>query len=170
MSPMSLFGPLFGALNAGGVRYLVVGGVATVLHGYPRTTLDVDLIVDLEPSAARKAIEVLVAFGLRPLAPVDPVTFADPEIRSMWIRDKGMKVFSLWDPAEPLRPVDLFVEHPLPFEALWNRSVVFHASGQEIRAVSLDDLIHLKRLAGRPKDLEDIEVLQAVKEERAKWP
>lgn len=44
---------MLSALNATGVRYLVVGGVAVVLHGHLRTTADLDLVVSLEPAWAR---------------------------------------------------------------------------------------------------------------------
>lgn len=46
---MSLYVPVFEALNDMQVRYVVVGGLATVLHGYARLTADIDLMVDLEP-------------------------------------------------------------------------------------------------------------------------
>lgn len=49
---MSLYLPPFKALNDANVKYVVVGGVATVLHGYARLTMDVDLITDLAPEAA----------------------------------------------------------------------------------------------------------------------
>jgi hypothetical protein len=55
---VSLFEPLFDALNRAHARYVVVGGVALVLHGHPRLTVDVDLVVDLAPEAADKAIRV----------------------------------------------------------------------------------------------------------------
>ena len=48
---MSFFEDFFSALNVEGVRYIVVGGMAVVLHGHPRMTADIDLIVDLsEPT------------------------------------------------------------------------------------------------------------------------
>lgn len=54
---MNPFGPIFRALNEAEVRYVIVGGLATVLHGHTRLTLDIDLVVDLEPSEAKKAIQ-----------------------------------------------------------------------------------------------------------------
>ena len=63
---MLLYEPLFRALNASGTRYVVVGGVATVLHGYARLTADIDLIVDLEESVAARAMRALAGLGLRP--------------------------------------------------------------------------------------------------------
>ena len=98
---MSLYRPLFRVLNASGTRYVVVGGVATVLHGYTRLTADIDLIIDLEREAARQAIRALVAFGLRPRVPVNAEDFADERIRAGWIRDKRMQVFSFFKPDDP---------------------------------------------------------------------
>ena len=54
---MSVIEPLFKTLNDAGIRYVVVGGLAVVLHGYARMTVDVDLILDLEAGPAMKAIE-----------------------------------------------------------------------------------------------------------------
>lgn len=159
---VSLLEPLFDALNRAEVRYVVVGGVATVLHGFARLTADVDLAVDLSPLEAHKAIDALVGLGLRPRAPVDPVDFADPTVRGSWVRDKGMRVFSLWDPAKPMREVDLFVEHPVDFDALFARSEILPLATTTVRVASIPDLITLKRLAGRPQDLADIEALEAI--------
>jgi hypothetical protein len=159
---VGLFGPLFSALNAADVRYVVVGGVAVVLHGYARVTGDVDLIVDLEPAEARKAIDTLVGLGLRARAPVDAVRFADPAERTRWIREKGLRVFSLWDPAQPMREVDLFTESPIEFATLWNRSQLVDIGEAEVRVASIADLIALKRLASRPQDLLDIAELEAI--------
>lgn len=159
---MALFEPLFKALNDAGVRYVVVGGLAVVLHGHARLTVDVDLVVDLDEGQALKAIDALVNLGLRPRVPVNPRDFADRSIREAWIRDRGMQVFSMFDPSNPMRVVDLFVEHPVPFEELWSRSQVFELRDTTVRVAAIPDLIHLKRLADRPQDRADIEQLEAI--------
>lgn len=164
---MSLFEPIFAALNRAGVRYVVVGGLATVLHGFARLTADVDLIVDLSPPEATKAIETLLQLGLLPRAPVDARTFADPLVRRTWIEEKGMQVFALVDPANPMRAVDLFVETPFPFDDLWARADTIPLTGTAVRVAAIPDLIGLKRLAGRPQDLIDIEALEAIARRRA---
>ncbi|HEV7731356.1 MAG TPA: nucleotidyl transferase AbiEii/AbiGii toxin family protein [Candidatus Binatia bacterium] len=159
---MGLLEPLFSALNRSQVRYVVVGGVATVLHGFARLTADVDLVVDLEPAAARATIATLLAEGFQPRSPVNPYDFADPSIRARWASEKGMRVFSLRDPANPLREVDLFVESPIAFEALWGRSEAMDLGTVTVRVASIPDLITLKKMAGRPQDLVDVEALEEI--------
>jgi hypothetical protein len=163
---VALFEPIFSALNAGGGRYVVVGGLATVLHGHARLTADVDLMVDLTPSSARATIEALTDLGFRPRPPVPALAFADPAARAEWVTKKGMRVFSLWDPADPMREIDLFIEHPIPFEDVWARSVEARLESTTVRIASIEDLIALKRLANRPQDIQDIEALEKIRERR----
>jgi hypothetical protein len=163
---VALFEPIFEALERARVRYVVVGGVAVVLHGHPRLTADLDLAVDLSPEEARKAIDALVGLGLRPRAPVDPAGFADPAVRGRWVSERGMRVFSLVDPRDPLRVVDLFAENPVDFEELWVRAETMAVGRTSVRVASIEDLIRLKRLAGRPEDELDIEALEAIRERR----
>jgi hypothetical protein len=166
---MAVFEPLFDALNGAGVRYVVVGGLAVVLHGHARLTADVDLIVDLETEQALRTIDALVEMGMQPRVPVDPRDFADPSVRDSWILERGMQVFSMFDPSNPLRAVDLFVDHPIPFEDLWARADEVELSRTTVRVASIPDLIHLKRLAGRPLDESDIahlDLIRRAKEDR----
>jgi hypothetical protein len=163
---VKLFEPIFRALEAAEVRYMAVGGLATVLHGFTRLTVDLDLVVDLAPEEAAKAIEALVGLGFVPRVPVPAAQFADPARRNVWILEKNMRVFTMIDPANPLRQVDLFVEPPLPFEAMWNRSELLDLGGYRVRVAAIEDLIAMKRSAGRPQDLIDIEALERIAEER----
>jgi len=163
---MPLFEPVFAALNAAQTRYVIVGGLAVVLQGHPRLTADVDIVLDLEPAAARRAMEALIGLGLKARAPVDPLAFADARQRESWISEKGMTVFSLFSPSNPLLIVDLFVREPLPFEQLWERAETINLGGIEVRVASLDDLIAMKKAVGRPQDLLDLEALAALRQER----
>lgn len=157
---------LFQALNQAEIRYVVVGGIATVLHGYARFTLDVDLVIDLEPAEAHKTIEALNARGFEPRLPVAARDFADPETRRRWIEEKGMMVFSMWDPGDPMLIVDLFVEHPIEFTGLWSRAQQAKLGSTQVRIASLEDLLTLKKQAGRPKDLEDVRQLERIARRR----
>lgn len=161
---MAFFLPVFKQLNAADVRYVVVGGVATILHGYVRATTDIDLIVDLQIDEAEKAIEALSGEGYKPRIPVQAMEFADNNKRKQWIETKGMTVFSMFHPEQPGLSIDLFAQHPIPFDELWERSKVFDVDGTGIRVCSLDDLIRLKQLAGRNKDMDDIEKLLKIKD------
>jgi len=160
---MAFFLPVFKQLNAADVRYIVVGGVATILHGYVRATTDIDLIIDLRIDEAEKAIETLSAAGYKSRIPVQAMEFADDNKRKEWIVAKGMTVFSMFHPEQPGLCVDLFAQHPIPFDELWQRSQIFDVDGTGIRVCSLDDLVKLKQLAGRNKDKDDIEKLLKIK-------
>lgn len=140
-----------------------MGGLATVLHGYARLTADVDLAVDLAPEEATKMIRTLVAKGFRPQVPVPPEAFADPDAREVWLRDKHMLAFSLVDQVNPMRVVDLLLKPDVPFEELLDRSEEVVLNSTTVRIASIDDLIALKRHAGRPQDLADIEQLEAIR-------
>lgn len=156
---MSFFLPVFKLLNDAEVRYVVVGGIATILHGYVRATADVDLIIDLHTQEAQKTIRALITAGFKPQAPVDPMEFANVSQRERWIAEKNMEVFSLVHSNTAGLTVDLFARYPVPFDDLWVRSVLMNLDGIEIRVCSIDDLITMKRKVGRHKDLADIEQL-----------
>ena len=149
-------------LNSEGVRYLVVGGVAVVLHGHLRTTADLDLVLALTPENVRRAIIALERLGFRPRAPVPAMDFVDPDKRAVWLRDKGLTAFSLWSEQIAGIEVDLFVEEPFDFEQAYVRAVRVNLDTTWTIVASLDDLIALKRASGRPLDLADVEALEAI--------
>lgn len=154
---------IFRALDDAEVRYLVVGGVAVVLHGYPRFTADLDLVVELTASNALAAIAALQTLGYRPRAPVRAEDFADEDIRASWREDKGLTVFSLWSPSFPGTEVDLFVEEPFDFGEAWSRrSDALLEDGTIVHVVGIGDLRALKASVGRPKDMDDIAQLDAI--------
>ena len=155
------------ALNGANVRYLVVGGLAVVAHGHVRFTADLDLILDLREPNLRRAMTALGSLGYKPRAPVLIEHFADAETRAGWVRDKGLTVFSLYSDLHPATEVDVFVDDPLGFDDAYLRAVRLEvAPGIEATFVALDDLIRLKRAAGRAEDLLDIERLEAIRGDR----
>src|SRR4030065_891963 len=159
---MSLYSPLFKVLNDAKVQYVVVDGLATVLHGYARLTADIDLVINLEPHEAEKAIRAILACGLKPRLPVDPMQVMDQAIREGWIKDKNMLVFSFYQPDNPLMILDVFVREPFPFKEVAQRAVPVDLGGIIIPVCAIHDLIAMKQQAARPKDLEDIKYLQGL--------
>jgi hypothetical protein len=65
--------------------------------------------------------------------------------------EHGMQVFSMWDPDDPMRSVDLFVDNPIDFEELWRRSEIVPLGNTTARVASIPDLIRLKRIAAGPR-------------------
>jgi hypothetical protein len=153
---------LLSALHDAGVRLVVVGGVAVVLHGHPRLTADLDLVIDLSTENALAAVRVLQGAGLVPRLPVEAERFADREVREQWTQERQLTVFSLHDPTDPRREVDLFAESPVPFEELWDQSKLITVNDVPVRVAGIPHLITMKRRAGRPQDLADIAALEAL--------
>jgi predicted nucleotidyltransferase len=160
---------VFRALNEADARYLVAGGLAVVAHGYLRTTQDLDLYVELEQENALRAIRALEALGYRPMVPVAIEKFADPERRRAWAREKDAKVFQLFSDEHRTARVDLFLEAPLEFDRALERARWEEiAPGLEVPFVGLEDLIAMKRAAGRPQDLADVDRLEELRRELGK--
>ena len=145
------------------MEYVIVGGLAVVLHGHARLTTDLDAVVHLTDANAAKAVTVLTSLGFKPRAPVNPLDFADPIKRAYWIKEKNMRVFSFYTDQAPLFDVDLFVEHPRNFDDLYQGSVMKELGKLNVRVCGLDHLIQMKEESGRPKDLEDVRVLRLIK-------
>jgi hypothetical protein len=153
------------ALNTAHVRYLVVGGVAVVLHGHLRTTADLDLVIQLKRDNVLNSVRVLAELGYRPRAPVRAEQLADASVRESWLRGKGLTVLGMWSDQHPGLEIDLFVEEPFDFDRAYARAVTVALERTEATVVSLPDLVAMKRAAGRPVDLDDIERLEALDEE-----
>jgi predicted nucleotidyltransferase len=156
------FEKVFRLLNEHQVRYVIVGGIAVILHGNPRLTADLDIIIDLEPAQARIAIEVLQQAGFVAEVPVDIRQFADETVRRSWIVDKHMKALSLHDGEMPPTVIDLLAESPIAFEDLYARAKVISLDEITLRVAAIPDLITLKRLSGRPEDLRDVAELEKI--------
>ena len=159
---MSLYESLFKTLNDAKVKYVVVGGLATVLHGYARMTADIDLVISLKSEDAKLAIATLLKHGMTPRLPVDPAQLADKKIRRHWRHDKNMEVFSLYHPDNTLLSIDLFIYEPIPFVELIARSEKMKIGTIVIPVCSIQDLIRLKTQAARPKDIDDIQHLKEI--------
>src|SRR5579862_6285892 len=101
--PVALFVPVIRGFNDAGVSYVIVGGLATVLHGHLRVTADIDFVIRLDDANVTRALDVVLSLGYRARLPVDPRDFARPEVRRQWVEEKGMMVLSFFDPGNVAR-------------------------------------------------------------------
>ncbi len=159
----SRFRAIIQALNDAGATYVVVGGIATILHGYVRATLDVDLIVAFEPENLERLEAALTKANYMPRMPIDPKGLADPTLRESW-QKRNMVVYSFVSINNPPVIVDVFISHPIPFDELLASSDWKDYYGTPTRTCSLEHLIQLKQLSNRPKDQDDIESLRIANE------
>ena len=152
-------------LNEAGVRYLIVGGLAVVAHGYLRFTVDVDLFLDFREDNLRRAVAALQSLDYRPRAPVDFEEFIDPSNRSRWIAEEGLTVFSLFSSTQPETEVNLIVEPPFEIDRAYAAAARMELAPTLVATfVGFDDLVFLKRKAGRPLDIDDINQLQIARD------
>jgi hypothetical protein len=131
-------------LNDNGVRYLLAGGFAGILYGVPRTTVDVDVIVDPEPENITATIQALESLGLVP----DSSDVED-------ILGMGGVTFS------NDREVDV-ITNPIAgsFEKLWRRREEAVYKDVSIPSISREDHIATLRKLKRKQDIEDLEFLE----------
>jgi hypothetical protein len=92
--------------------------------------------------------------------PITAEQFADPDERRRILTEKQMQVLNFWSDDHRQTPLDLFVTEPFVFEEEYEKSEEREvAPGLSVRIVSLGTLLDMKRVAGRPKDLADIDEL-----------
>lgn len=152
------------ALNDHQVRYLIVGGLAVVAHGYRRFTADVDLVLAVDQLNLERAIKAFKSLGYKPRVPVPIEQFVDPVLRNQWATEKNMMEFSLISPTHQRTEVDLFLEPPFDFGAAYARSVRYDVEpGVTGVFCGIDDLIDLKTKAARPVDVLDVEHLRKLR-------
>ena len=163
-----LYEELFKGLAAARIRYVVVGGVALVLHGVVRFTADLDLMVALDRENLEALLAAMKDLGYRPKLPLRAEDFVDPQIRAQWKEERRMQVFSFCHPQRPMELVDVFVDEPIDFAAAERDKQIFRARGIEIPVISIPHLKQLKALSGRPQDLADVQALEELEEDEQK--
>jgi hypothetical protein len=144
-------------LTEAGVDFIVVGGIAVILHGFPRLTRDLDIAFAGDPVNLGTLGEVLVALDAKLRGVEDPVPFV-PDERTL----DGVDLLTLTTSAGWL-DVHKRLEGAPTYEKLRARAERVKLDGFSVLVASLDDLIAMKRTAGRPVDLTDIEALEAIK-------
>jgi hypothetical protein len=152
-------GELIAILARHGVDYVVIGGVAVQVHGHRRTTMDLDLTPDPDPENLVRLGAALAELEARPVETAfegAEISAADPE---------RLAVAAIVPPLLTRHGQIHILKEPKGargFDEMRERALVVDLDGYEVAIVSLDDLIRMKRAAGRPADLDDIAVLTEV--------
>lgn len=155
-----LFLDIFTKFNEKGLDYVVIGGVALVMHGVVRFTADLDLMVALDRDNLRKLLDAMAELGYRPRVPEPPEALLDPDRRKYWQDEKSMEIFSFYSPDQPLALLDIMIHEPIAYQRLKNNAVVMTVGTIRVPVASINDMIELKKISGRPQDLEDIKALE----------
>ncbi len=143
-------------LTARGVEFVVVGGFAAVAHGSARVTRDLDICFATDSANLDALGEVLVDLGARLRGVTDDVPFR-PDAATL----RRVRILTLETIDGPL--VVLVEPDGAPaYPALRARSERLDIGGMLVAVASLEDMISMKRAAGRPKDLLDLEELEAL--------
>jgi predicted nucleotidyltransferase len=156
---------LLAQLHDAGARFVVVGGVASALHGGTRVTFDLDIVPSLDEVHWRHTVEFLWSVGARPRIPESLDRICDVALVREWRREKGMLALNFRTP-DGSTEVDLMVSESDRFDELQSRAVVVQLEGRTFSIVSLEDLIAMKEAAGRPQDLLDVAELRRLKDEQ----
>jgi hypothetical protein len=151
---------LFKALQAHDISYLLVGGLAINLHGVPRMTMDVDLVIALDTHNITKLEACTKSLGLRPSVPVKLADLADSNKREALFEEKHLIALSFIGEKPETPTVDILIHHPLDFKKAYQNKVERDVSGTPVMLASIEDMITLKKAAGRAQDLADIAHLE----------
>jgi len=143
---------VFASFESHDVQYVVIGGIAAVLHGVPRSTFGLDILIEASVPNARRLLDALTEAGLGTASLTSPQE----------IVANAITVF------EDRVRIDVQTSTPgITFEAAWQRRETMAYQGQAFYVLSRDDVIASKLAAGRSIDLEDVRLLRLPDEDRA---
>lgn len=141
------------AFNDNNVDYILLGGYAVILHGYARTTGDMDLFVRRTSENYKKIVLAFRDFGM----PIFDMTIDN------FLNNDKIDVFSF---GVPPVSIDIMTSaKELDFEESFKKSEIQIIDDLEIRVVHIIDLIRQKKSVNRPKDINDILHLRKLEEE-----
>ena len=155
--------PILQAMKDAGVEFVLVGGFAVQLHGFVRSTIDLDIVLAMDDENLSKFIDVAKQFGLAPIIPVPIESLKNAAQIDQWHREKGMLAFALREPQVGGSVIDVLVRPEVTFDTLKKDAVIAQLFGRAVMVASIDNLLVMKRAANRPKDRLDIDALERIK-------
>ncbi len=150
------------------VRFIICGGVAAVLHGVERMTLDLDITIDMEYSNIVKFLSVVKHLQLVPRAPIPCETLLDPEKIKVLIEEKNARVFTFTDKEKPWRQIDVFLTDDNAYNRIISDTEIMIIGGYRMQVVTKERLIQMKQAITpvREKDIHDIQILTKMQDKR----
>jgi hypothetical protein len=142
---LNLLKDVFASFQQSKVEYLVIGGIAAVLHGVPRATFDLDILINPTAENAQRLLKAMLDARFGTAALVTPDDLLAQEITIFKDRVR----------------IDVQTSTPgMEFSQAWERRETMDYQGQSFYVASRADLIASKRAAGRAVDLEDVRLLE----------
>lgn len=121
-------------------------------------------MISFDLENVRKLAKMAKDLGFKPRVPVEIEELADPKKREYWKKDKNMKVFSIFNPENDFEIVDIMISGDIDFDAAYKNRQVQADENFNVSVISINDLIKLKELAGRDRDLVDLKILREIKD------
>ena len=160
---MQSYEPLLRAFSENHINYLIVGGVAVNLHGYPRFTNDLDILLTLDQENLKKMAELMDRMGYQQRLPVSIQELSDEQKARAFIEEKGLTAYSFIHDKYPQFNVDVLVAESIDFGKFSEHTMRAEVWGIDVPVVSIDDLIAMKKNSDREKDIQDIVALLELK-------
>jgi len=154
------FESLLTALSDSHADFIVAGGVACVLQGVERVTLDLDLALRFTPKSLSGFLEVMTDFGLVPRAPVSAEILADPKARKAIVDTKHAIVFTFLDPDDPFWHVDVFLTDELSYPTLRGSCDKVELDDCSILILSKQKLLELKKAIRPPRSKDQLDMTE----------
>lgn len=144
---------LVGALKKEKINYMIVGGYAVNFHGYSRNTVDIDIVIKFTLLNLKKVEKLLHQMGMISRLPIDAVSVYN--FRQEYIKNRNLIAWNFYNENDPTEQVDILINHDISDF----KSEKFRVGDLELKVISKEDLIKMKKKSGRAKDLLDIREL-----------
>lgn len=140
------------------VRFVVCGGVAAVLQGVERMTVDLDIAVDLSQENVVLLLAAMDELKLEPRVPVPATSLLDPAKIAWMVREKNALVFTFIDPSDPYRQIDVFLAPEFAYDALIDRTEAIDMDGVSLPVLSRAELLRMKKEIDPPRDKDVLDI------------
>lgn len=151
------------------VRFIVCGGVAAVLHGVERLTVDLDISLDRSNENIHNFLAVMKSEEMIPRAPVPAESLFDEQLLQRFVQEKDALVFTFHDPYRPFRQIDLFITREASYDRLITATEEIRIdTAYTLNVLSVAKLLEMKEAVNpkREKDHLDIIMLKRLMEQQ----